>query len=106
MAEDARIPGDHTGLPLQGETTSKRSEYDLFDIVGWFKTMVTNEYIRGVKVGIYQPFDKKLWQRGYYEHIIRNDDDLYEVRRYISENPVRWLIDEKEPFELKETKVE
>ena len=31
-----------------------------------------------------------LWQRGYYERIIRNDDELHRFRKYISENPARW----------------
>ena len=40
--------------------------------VQWFKTMTTNMYIRGVKYDNWPPFNKKLWQRNYYEHIIRN----------------------------------
>ena len=56
--------------------------------------MVTNEYIKGVKKGLYIPFDKKLWQRGYYEHIIRNERDLFEIRKYIKENPIKWETDE------------
>lgn len=69
--------GRHTGRPLP-------------DMVGWFKTMTTNAYIRGVKAGIYPRFKKKVWQRGYYEHIIRNDEDLYEAQKYIMDNPAKW----------------
>ena len=36
----------------------------------------------------------KLWQRNYFEHIIRNDNDLYEMRKYIKENPLRWKNEE------------
>lgn len=71
------ITGEHTGSPLP-------------EMVQWFKTQTTNEYIRGVKKGLYQPFTKKLWQRNYFEHIIRNRDDLLETRRYIEANPLRW----------------
>jgi putative transposase len=35
-----------------------------------------------------------VWQRNYYEHIIRNEDDLREIRRYIDDNPARWAEDE------------
>jgi REP element-mobilizing transposase RayT len=59
-------------------------------IVDWFKTMTTNDYIRGVKSALYPPFCKHIWQRDYYEHIIRNDDDLSETRRYIDENLAKW----------------
>jgi len=35
-----------------------------------------------------------LWQRNYYEHVIRGDEDLASVRRYIVENPLKWDVDE------------
>ena len=71
--------GDHTGSPLR-------------DIVGWFKTMTTNEYIRNVKNGDYPPFCEKLWQRNYYEHIIRNDEDYAATVGYIQNNPAKWEL--------------
>jgi REP element-mobilizing transposase RayT len=36
---------------------------------------------------------KKLWQRNYYEHIIRNEHDLYRIRKYIQLNPLKWELD-------------
>ena len=33
------------------------------------------------------------WQRGYYEHIIRNEDDYLRIWQYIDENPVKWAED-------------
>lgn len=38
-----------------------------------------------------------VWQRSYYEHIIRGGDDLDEIRRYIAENPLRWEEDPEHP---------
>lgn len=38
-----------------------------------------------------------FWQRNYYEHIIRNEDDLNKTRKYIIENPLRWATDEYNP---------
>ena len=38
-----------------------------------------------------------VWQRGYYEHVVRNDADLDRIRRYIEENPIRWDLDEENP---------
>jgi REP element-mobilizing transposase RayT len=35
-----------------------------------------------------------VWQRNYYEHVIRNDKDLDEIREYIVNNPARWAEDE------------
>ncbi len=38
-----------------------------------------------------------VWQRNYYEHVIRNEKSLNSIRRYISENPQRWTYDEENP---------
>lgn len=56
----------------------------------WFKTMTTNEYIRGVKQCGWQPFDGKLWQRNYWEHIIRNEMSYFKISDYILSNPTKW----------------
>lgn len=40
----------------------------------------------------------KIWQRNYWEHIIRNKDELNRIRQYIIDNPVKWETD-RENFE-------
>ena len=65
----------------------------LSKVVQWFKTMSTNEYIRGVKQHGWQPFTAKLWQRNYYEHIIRDEDSYLKIADYIQTNPQRWPED-------------
>lgn len=37
------------------------------------------------------------WQRNYYEHVIRNEDELNEIRQYIMDNPAKWDTDEENP---------
>ena len=37
--------------------------------------------------------DQPLWQRGYYEHVVRNESSLAEIREYIAGNPAQWLTD-------------
>jgi putative transposase len=58
-------------------------------IIGQFKSQVTKRIIR-VKGPTKEPF----WQRNYYEHVIRDEDDLNRIREYIQNNPIRWLEDE------------
>ena len=72
--------GAHVGAPLP-------------TIVQWFKTMTTNEYIRRVKQADWPPFHRRLWQRNYYEHIVRDEDSLNRIRDYIASNPARWDLD-------------
>ncbi|MBF0508269.1 MAG: transposase [Deltaproteobacteria bacterium] len=38
-----------------------------------------------------------VWQRHYYEHIIRSDESLYRIREYIVNNPMRWEFDRENP---------
>jgi putative transposase len=38
-----------------------------------------------------------VWQRNYYDHIIRRGDSLNRIRRYIAENPARWPFDPENP---------
>lgn len=39
------------------------------------------------------------WQRNYYEHIIRNEKDLYNIRKYIINNPLKWNLEKEETLE-------
>lgn len=63
------------------------------DIVQSFKRYSTVEYAKMVKQGLLPPFDKQIWQRSFYDHIIRNRDDYNEVYKYIYENPKHWELD-------------
>jgi len=78
------VAGEHIGSPLQG-------------VIQWFKTMTTNEYMRGVKQHGWPPFPGKLWQRNYYEHIIRNENEMARIREYIMNNPAQWATDRENP---------
>ena len=69
--------GEHIGSPLRA-------------VIQWFKTMTTNEYIRGVKTLGWQRFDKKLWQRNYWERIIRDEQSYQRIANYIINNPANW----------------
>ncbi|HPT71155.1 MAG TPA: hypothetical protein PLE74_02610 [Candidatus Cloacimonadota bacterium] len=69
----------------------KHMGLSLHTVIQWFKTMTTNEYIKGVKENNWIPFNKRLWLHNYYEHIIRNEMELWRIREYISANPTRWF---------------
>ena len=44
-----------------------------------------------------------IWQRNYYEHIIRNDKDLQRITDYIEANPLRWNDDDENPVRARHT---
>ena len=62
----------------------------LGDIIGAFKSIATHEYIKGVKQHGWTPFPGKLWQRNYYEHIVRSEKELTRIREYIRNNPAQF----------------
>ena len=66
-------------------------------IVQAFKSMVTHEYTLGVKKQGWMPFPGRLWQRNYFEHIIRSEESLKKIREYITDNPTQWKIDPENP---------
>lgn len=66
---------------------------DLADVIGWFKTVTTNRYIWGVRDQGWPRFDGHIWQRDYYEHIVRNDAEMARFRTYIENNPAMWATD-------------
>ncbi len=68
------IQGEHAGSPLP-------------QIIQWFKTMTTNEYIKMVKQNLLPSFNKRIWQRNYHEHIIRNEQEYNKIANYIQNNP-------------------
>lgn len=68
------------------------------DFIRDFKSLTTLEYIKGVKKGIYQSFDKRIWQRNYYEHVIRNEKEYYKIVEYIRNNLLKW--EEDKYFEM------
>jgi REP element-mobilizing transposase RayT len=58
--------------------------------------------IRGFKIGVTKWFRENtvahiVWQRNYYEHIIRNEESLNRIRQYVLDNPVRWAFDRENP---------
>ena len=92
-------PGKYIVMPnhFHGivEIDTTNNGVPLSKIIQWFKTMCTNEYLRGVKTLGWQFVDRKLWQRSYYEHIIRSDEDYENIYFYIQNNPAKWEEDQE-----------
>jgi len=83
----AQDNGQPQGLPLPMKNKT------LGDMVGAFQSITTVEYIRGVKNDDWRRFDKKLWQRNYWDHIIRNELSYNRIATYIKNNPAKWKED-------------
>ncbi len=78
------LPGD-AGAGLQTCPAPGGRRHPLSEIVRGFKTYSARRIndLRGTP-------GRLVWQRNYYEHIVRNDDELNKIREYIATNPLRW----------------
>lgn len=84
--------GNEKGQP-QGIAPTTAKPKTVGDMVGAFQSIVTVEYIRGVKQLGWMPFNGKLWQRNYHEHIIRDEQSYQRISEYIINNPKNWKGD-------------
>jgi putative transposase len=66
-------------------------------IVGNYKMLVTKRVKAILKV---PDSNMQVWQRGYWERVIRNEQELNAIRKYIQENPIRWQEDRDNLNEL------
>lgn len=86
-------PENRGGDPQnQGGETPPLRYPTLGQVVGYFKYQSTRQ-INELRDNPGCP----VWQRNYHEHIVRNENDLLNIRRYITENPLKWEQDENNP---------
>jgi len=99
QSDDSPILSGTHGTPHPSTCSPLQSGPPLDDaprLHGTAKTI--GSVVRGFKIGVTKWFRQNtnvdnLWQRNYYEHIIRTDEELNRIREYILTNPLRWHLD-------------
>jgi REP element-mobilizing transposase RayT len=87
----ASLAGAPDNAIIQNSRAGASPAPTLGDIIGSFKSLcIYNCRNNGLNAG-------KLWQRNYYEHIIRDEYELNKIREYIICNPLKWDEDEYNP---------
>ena len=102
--------GQPQGIAPTPTPTPTAAQKTVGEIMGAFKSITTGKYIEGVKkqkcdciknktctCNGWKIFDKKLWQRNYWEHIIRNEASYQRISQYILRNPAKWVDDQLHP---------
>lgn len=82
----------HGILVLASRASAEAGRAPLSEVVRGFKTYAARR-VNGIKNRSGTP----VWQRNYYERIVRDDHELQNVRRYIADNPARWDADVENP---------
>jgi len=87
-----RIEQEHAGRTSAkrnaGGSAPTENLLSLPDVIRQFKTLTTKKYKDNVIHSNWPEFQKRLWQRNYFEHIIRDEKELDLIRLYIYNNPV------------------
>jgi REP element-mobilizing transposase RayT len=84
--------GANSYSPLPVPTPFRSPSKNLGAIIRGFKSSVTVRMNQ-----LHNTPRQPVWQRGYYEHIIRNTKELDNVRKYILANPAQWQTDDEYP---------
>jgi REP element-mobilizing transposase RayT len=84
---------NHIHFILILDNSRSKSNKSITEVIGSFKSITTIELH---KMGL-KDF---RWQRSYYDRIIRNEKELYLIRRYIEQNPLRWDLERENPNNL------
>lgn len=79
---------DSNGRGDPSPTTETDSSTSVSAVVGWLKYHATKE-INSIR----NAPGEKVFQRSFYDHVVRNRDDYNEIYKYICENPIRWQYD-------------
>ncbi len=80
-------PGQRQALPLLGT------------VIQTFKSICATDYLKYIKKCNLEE-TARFWQKNYYEHIIRNENELAKIRKYIQTNPHHWANDGENPVNL------
>jgi len=90
-SNDLVVMPDHLqGIVWLGTDPDIAADVTLGSVVRWFKSNTTARYSRGVKTLGWPRFAGQLWQRGYYDEILRNDVAVASRVSYMEANPWRW----------------
>ena len=66
-------------------------------VIQALKSITAHGYVFGMRARGWPAFSGRLWQPGYYDHIIRGEEEPQRVAEYILANPARRDEDEKKP---------
>jgi len=79
----------------RGSAPMGKNLLPLPDVIRQFKTFTTKKYTDNIIHSNWPEFQNRLWQRNYFEHIIRDEKELDQIRQYVQNNPVDWPLDDE-----------
>jgi putative transposase len=92
LVEDTGLNKANVGAGFKPAPTGRARRHGLPEVVRALKTFSSRRIneLRGTR-------GTPVWQRGYYERVVRSEEELNRIREYIGANPERWLEDRYHP---------
>ena len=92
--ENTKNVGARSPRPLKNNLNriNETPSFSLGKIIAYFKYQSTKRINQR-----YNTPGMRLWQKNYYDHIVRDDPDLQRLREYIQINPMKWELDQLHP---------
>lgn len=87
------MPDHFHGIVIIDNAQKDVKHFSLSEIIGGFKSFSSRKINECKK----ETFE---WQKSFYDRIIRNEKELYEIRKYIEQNPLKWELEKGTPENL------
>ena len=80
------------GVGFKPAPTIDKKRHGLSEVIRAFKTFSSRKINK-----LHKTSGTSVWQRNYYERVVRDEDELNKIRQYISDNPIKWELDRENP---------
>ena len=84
------IMPDHIHMLLRMDNGTENPSPTIGNVMGWYKYNATKQINLRMSTN-----GEKIFQRSYYDHVIRNQRDYNEVWEYIENNPLKWIVEKR-----------
>jgi REP element-mobilizing transposase RayT len=90
---------DHLHGIVTTRTSDDRPLPTIGEIVRWFKAATHASWRAGIHKRGWPPYEGRLWQPDYHDHVVRDAEELARIRQYIATNPSQWLLETDETLD-------
>ncbi|MFH1855633.1 MAG: transposase [Candidatus Omnitrophota bacterium] len=97
------MPNHIHGILIINKRAQASSAPTISKIIRSFKSKITMEYLKYINQNNLN-VSGKIWQRSFYDHVIRNEKSLQNIREYVLNNPQNWPYDEENNDRIKDAK--
>ncbi len=88
------LPNKFYNIRLHRYVIMPNHIHGILEITEWDEKISIMDVVKRYKSVVTYGCGRKIWQKGFYEHVIRNEKDYLRIAKYIDENVLKWSLDE------------